>query len=77
MQLSDHESAHSAPEVKPYIVWQVLDGKPGHENQTYGLTEALARQSQVESHPVSLEQHGLDWLDYVLRRPSTMASSAR
>jgi uncharacterized protein len=31
------------PDRAPLVVWIVTDGKPGHENQSRGLAEALAR----------------------------------
>lgn len=67
MHPTPQEPAKSTPQ--PYIVWQVLDGKPGHENQTYGLSEALARQCQVEFYPIGLEHNGASWLDYLRNRP--------
>ena len=32
------------------VVWLVTDGKPGHENQSRGLAEALARATPTEIH---------------------------
>jgi len=35
----------------PLVIWRIIDGKPGHENQTLGLANAmrrLAEQSQRE-----------------------------
>jgi mitochondrial fission protein ELM1 len=35
-------------------VWLLGDGKPGHENQSLGLAEALGRQTRCEIHRISL-----------------------
>ncbi len=35
--------------VKPTIVWRIVDGKPGHENQTQGLVESLRDYVPVQS----------------------------
>ncbi|VAW76975.1 DUF1022 domain-containing protein [hydrothermal vent metagenome] len=35
--------------AKSIIVWRILDGKPGHENQTQGLVEALCDYVPVQS----------------------------
>ncbi len=34
------------------VVWRLTDGKPGHESQTLGLVQALARRRPVECHDV-------------------------
>lgn len=34
----------------PFVVWRFSDGKAGHDNQTGGLAEALARLRSVETH---------------------------
>ncbi len=39
---------------KPLILWLLCDGKPGHENQSLGLADALARRVPCEVHRVSL-----------------------
>lgn len=38
----------------PLVIWLLCDGKPGHENQSLGLAEALARQVSCEVHRISL-----------------------
>ncbi|MEO8614027.1 MAG: mitochondrial fission ELM1 family protein [Luteolibacter sp.] len=44
----------------PLIIWLLCDGKPGHENQSLGLADALARQVACEVHRISLaDEHGL------------------
>ncbi|MEZ5579447.1 MAG: ELM1/GtrOC1 family putative glycosyltransferase [Candidatus Competibacteraceae bacterium] len=34
--------------MRPLVVWRFSDGKAGHDNQSGGLTEALARLRPVE-----------------------------
>ncbi len=36
-----------------FIVWRFSDGKAGHDNQTRGLAEALARLRSVETHTLN------------------------
>lgn len=38
----------SIAEDKPLVVWRFVDGKAGHEAQTLGLVQALARRRAVE-----------------------------
>jgi mitochondrial fission protein ELM1 len=40
--------------TKPLILWLLGDGKPGHENQSLGLADALGRQWPCEVHRISL-----------------------
>ena len=40
--------------TKPLILWLLGDGKPGHENQSLGLAEALARREPCEVHRISI-----------------------
>ncbi len=35
-------------------IWLLLDGKPGHENQSLGLAEAIGRRVPCEVHRISL-----------------------
>ncbi|MDX5411056.1 MAG: mitochondrial fission ELM1 family protein, partial [Thauera sp.] len=37
---------------RPLIVWRFTDGKPGHENQTAGLVQALQAYRPVEVHDI-------------------------
>lgn len=34
----------------PVVIWRFIDGKPGHENQSAGLVQALAERLPVEVH---------------------------
>lgn len=38
----------------PLTIWRICDGKPGHENQSLGLAEALGRLTPCHVHPVSV-----------------------
>lgn len=40
--------------TQPLIVWLLGDGKPGHENQSLGLTDALAKRHPCEVHRIPL-----------------------
>ncbi len=40
--------------IKPLTLWLLGDGKPGHENQSLGLANALARRIPCEVHRVSI-----------------------
>jgi uncharacterized protein len=40
--------------TRPLILWLLGDGKPGHENQSLGLAEAIARLVPSEIHRISL-----------------------
>jgi len=42
----------SATREAPLVIWRVVDGKPGHDNQTRGLARALARRVAVADHEV-------------------------
>jgi mitochondrial fission protein ELM1 len=39
---------------KPRVIWVLCDGKPGHENQSLGLAEALQRRVACEIHRIAL-----------------------
>lgn len=41
-----------APAPRPLILWRFLDGKPGHENQSAGLVQALRALRPVEAHDI-------------------------
>lgn len=39
----------------PKVVWVIGDGKPGHENQSLGLADALVRQTGCEVHRLRID----------------------
>lgn len=40
--------------TKPLTIWLLGDGKPGHENQSLGLTDAIARITPCVVHRISI-----------------------
>ncbi len=45
----------SSPQVtRPLNIWLICDGKPGHENQSLGLAEAISRRVPCGIHRISL-----------------------
>jgi len=50
------------------VVWRLLDGKPGHENQTLGLVNALAELLPVEVHDLPAIGGWRAWLALLLGR---------
>jgi mitochondrial fission protein ELM1 len=40
--------------TRPLNIWLLCDGKPGHENQSLGLAEAIGRRVPAEIHRISL-----------------------
>lgn len=49
----------------PLVVWRLLDGKPGHENQSLGLVRALGERRRIQLHdlPAPPRLRSLaDWL---------------
>ncbi|KFI23597.1 mitochondrial fission ELM1 family protein [Nitrosococcus oceani] len=49
--------------AEPFITWYLTDGKPGHENQSSGLLNALARYVPLQAHgiPVSSGPGTIGW----------------
>lgn len=46
----------------PVVIWQFTDGKPGHENQTRGLINALAARTIVDNHIIESPSNILRFL---------------
>lgn len=42
----------SSLEPRPLVIWRFTDGKPGHENQSAGLVQALRALRPVEAHDI-------------------------
>lgn len=40
--------------LSPVTIWQFTDGKPGHENQTRGLINALATRTNIDNHIIEI-----------------------
>jgi mitochondrial fission protein ELM1 len=50
------------PEV-PRVVWRFSDGKPGHDNQSLGLVDALQRHACIHSYDIPVQPGaGRHWL---------------
>jgi mitochondrial fission protein ELM1 len=59
------DSTHS----ESLVVWRLIDGKPGHENQTLGLVEALKRCGvALEVHTIQVSGFRLSPADLIMRR---------
>lgn len=58
---STFSTCHPVPAVTKFLtIWLLCDGKPGHENQSLGLAEAMARQIPCVIHTISIA--GKSWL---------------
>ena len=44
--------------AKPLVMWQLADGRAGHERQVQGLGDALARQVPLERHQIACTARG-------------------
>ena len=44
-----------------YVIWCVMDGKPGHQNQSLGLAEAIGRQQSVQIFEIPLQSWLRGW----------------
>jgi mitochondrial fission protein ELM1 len=51
--------------TRSLIVWRILDGKPGHEKQTRGLSQALASLVPVSLHDLPSNRRWRDWLHWL------------
>jgi mitochondrial fission protein ELM1 len=47
------------------VIWRFSDGRPGHDNQSLGLIEALARCLPVEAHTVSVPGQFVTWRELI------------
>jgi len=47
------------------VVWRFSDGKPGHDNQSHGLIEALGRRLALDVHVVPVPEHAASWRDLI------------
>lgn len=45
--------------IQPPVIWLLCDGKPGHENQSLGLAEAIGRRVPVDIHRISVNGSGI------------------
>jgi len=42
--------------LKQFTIWHFTDGKPGHENQTRGLIQAMANVTSIQRHTIDVPQ---------------------
>ena len=54
LAMTDRPMTQSPAVKSPLILWLVCDGKPGHENQSRGLAEAIGRRVPCAVHPLSI-----------------------
>jgi mitochondrial fission protein ELM1 len=47
------------------VIWRFSDGRPGHDNQSLGLIEALGRRLPVEVHTVPVPEQAATWRDLI------------
>jgi len=50
------------------VIWQIVDGKPGHENQSGGLIMALKEKHKCYVEQVPVRTYGVTWPQYLLGR---------
>ena len=39
----------------PRVVWRFSDGKPGHDNQSLGLVDALQRRTRIHNYDIPVQ----------------------
>ena len=52
----------------PRVVWRFSDGKPGHDNQSLGLADALQRRLSVALYEVPVLPRQSAWLEWLSGR---------
>lgn len=50
------------------IIWQLTDGKLGHEKQTRGLVNALAKRTAVDCYEIPVKPSLFTWVNYLAGR---------
>jgi mitochondrial fission protein ELM1 len=50
---------------QPCVIWRFSDGRPGHDNQSLGLVEAIGRCLAVDVHTVAVPEYAATWRDLV------------
>lgn len=53
---------------RPLVIWRFLDGKPGHQQQTLGLVNAIAKLKPVDVIEFDLTQQSVGFTDWLLGR---------
>jgi len=62
------EAVQESRRAAPVVVWRLLDGKSGHENQTLGLANALAELMPLSVHDLPVVGGWRAWLALLLGR---------
>lgn len=52
----------------PLIIWQFVDGKAGHEQQSSGLIKAINHFYPVQTIKIDIRQHPVGVMDWLLKR---------
>lgn len=52
----------------PVVIWQLLDGKPGHRSQVAGLNKALGRYRNIDSHEITVSSKAAGLANWALGR---------
>jgi mitochondrial fission protein ELM1 len=47
------QSAHLGAEARRLVIWRFSDKKPGHDNQSLGIAEAMAEEIKCEIHSLT------------------------
>ncbi len=50
------------------VIWRISDGRPGHDNQSLGLAEALARQTRAELYTLAAMRPAAALVRWCLKR---------
>lgn len=58
-------ATEQAPGVGTRVVWRFVDGKPGHENQSRGLIQALADRIALDVHDIRSPGRPAALLDWI------------
>lgn len=48
-----------------WVVWRLLDGKPGHEHQSQGLVQAVQALTATQVVDITVTGHGLAWMQWL------------
>ncbi|PTQ90030.1 mitochondrial fission ELM1 family protein [Agitococcus lubricus] len=54
--------------ASPRIIWQFVDGKAGHEQQSAGFIQALARHLPLHVLKIDIRHHPIGVMDWLLKR---------
>ena len=49
---------------QPVVIWRLIDNKAGHQNQSLGLTNALAMKIACDTYTIDITDHPLPWRSF-------------